>query len=38
MDLGFSEEQEMLRTAARDFLTNECPSELVKQLAEDEKG
>jgi len=38
MDLGFSEEQEMLRTTARDFLTNECPSELVKQLAADEKG
>jgi alkylation response protein AidB-like acyl-CoA dehydrogenase len=38
MDLGFSEEQEMLRTTARDFLTNECPAELVKQLAEDEKG
>jgi alkylation response protein AidB-like acyl-CoA dehydrogenase len=38
MDLGFSEEQEMLRTTARDFLTNECPSELVKELAADEKG
>jgi alkylation response protein AidB-like acyl-CoA dehydrogenase len=38
MDLGFSEEQEMLRTTARDFLTKECPSELVKKLAEDEKG
>ena len=38
MDLGFSEEQEMLRTTARDFLTNECPAELVKQLAENEKG
>jgi len=38
MDLGFSEEQEMLRTTARDFLTNECPADLVKQLAEDEKG
>jgi len=38
MDLGFSEEQEMLRTTARDFLTNECPTSLVKELAEDEKG
>ena len=38
MDLGFSEEQEMLRTTTRDFLTNECPAELVKEMAEDEKG
>jgi alkylation response protein AidB-like acyl-CoA dehydrogenase len=38
MDLGFSEEQEMLRTSARDFLTNECPKDLVRQMAEDEKG
>ena len=38
MDLGFSEEQEMLRTAARDFLTNECPPDLVKEMAEDERG
>ncbi len=38
MDLGFSEEQEMLRTTARDFLDNECPKSLVKEMAEDEKG
>lgn len=38
MDLGFSEEQEMLRTTTRDFLTNECPAELVKEMVEDEKG
>ena len=38
MDLGFTEEQEMLRTSARDFLTNECPKDLVRQMAEDEKG
>jgi alkylation response protein AidB-like acyl-CoA dehydrogenase len=38
MDLGFSEEQEMLRTSTRDFLTNECPKDLVRQMAEDEKG
>jgi len=38
VDLGFSEEQEMLRTTTRDFLTNECPAELVKEMAEDEKG
>ena len=38
MDFGFTQEQEMLRTSARDFLTTECPPELVKELAEDEKG
>ena len=38
MDLGFTEEQEMLRTTARDFLEKECPTTLVKELAEDEKG
>jgi len=38
MDLGFTEEQEMLRTSARDFLEKECPKTLVKELAEDEKG
>lgn len=38
MDLGFSEEQEMLRKTARDFLETECPKSLVKELAEDEQG
>ena len=38
MDLGLSEEQEMLKTTARDFLEKECPTTLVKELAEDEKG
>lgn len=38
MDLGFSEEQEMLRKTARDFLETECPSTLVKEMAEDEQG
>jgi len=38
VNLDFSEEQEMLRTSARDFLTNECPKDLVRQMAEDEKG
>jgi len=38
MDLGFSEEQEMLRTMARDFLANECPKSLVREMEEDEKG
>lgn len=38
MDFGFSEEQEMLRTLARDFLTKECPKTKVRELEKDEKG
>ena len=38
MDLGFSEEQEMLRKTARDFLQTECPTTLVKEMADDEQG
>src|ERR1700680_1374028 len=32
MDFAFSEEQEMLRASARDFLANECPSKVVRKL------
>ncbi len=32
MNLDFSEEQEMLRTSARDFLTKECPQTLARNL------
>jgi alkylation response protein AidB-like acyl-CoA dehydrogenase len=38
MNLDLTEEQEMLRTSARDFLTKECPKSLVRKLEEDEKG
>ncbi len=38
MDLNFTEEQEMLKTMARDFLTDKCPKSLVKEMYEDEKG
>jgi alkylation response protein AidB-like acyl-CoA dehydrogenase len=38
MDLGLSEEQEMLRESARDFLGKECPKQLVRQLDESEEG
>ncbi len=38
MDLGFTEEQEMLRKTARDFLQTECPTTLVKEMADDEQG
>lgn len=38
MDLGLTEQQEMLRKMARDFLTTECPKKLVRDMEEDEKG
>jgi len=38
MDLDFSEEQEMLRKTARDFLANEFPMTLVREMADDERG
>ena len=37
MDIGFTEEQELLRASARRFLENECPSAFVRQrMAEPE--
>ncbi len=38
MDLALTEEQEMLKKWARDFLGNECPAALVRGMEEDEKG
>jgi len=38
MDFALSEEQEMLRNMSRDFLVNECPKSLVREMEEDEKG
>ena len=38
MDLGLSEEQEMLRKMASDFLVTECPKTLVREMEEDERG
>ena len=38
MDLGFTERQELLRNAARDFLERECPEQLVRDMEEDERG
>ena len=38
MDFTLSEEQEMLKTMARDFLTDKCPKKFVKEMEEDEKG
>jgi alkylation response protein AidB-like acyl-CoA dehydrogenase len=38
MDFSFTEEQEMLRKIARDFLATECPKDLVRKMVKDEKG
>jgi alkylation response protein AidB-like acyl-CoA dehydrogenase len=38
MDLGLSEQQEILKTSARDFLQKECPKQLVKQLDDTDEG
>ncbi len=38
MDFAFTEEQELLQRSVRDFLTQECPTTLVRALEEDERG
>ena len=38
MNLDFSEEQEMLRTMARDFIDKECPKTKVRELEDDPQG
>src|SRR5437763_13336438 len=38
MDFGFSEEQEMLRKSARDFLANENPMTYVRRMMEEDRG
>ncbi len=38
MDLRLSEDQELIRSTARDFLKSECPMELVRALEDDPKG
>ena len=38
MNFNLSEEQEMLKTMARDFLADKCPKTLVREMEEDEKG
>lgn len=38
MDYNLSEQQEMLKKIARDFLATECPRSLVRQMAADERG
>ena len=38
MDLELSEQQEMLRKLARDFLATECPKKLVRAMEDDGVG
>ena len=38
MDFALSEEQEMLKKSARDFLSAECPKSLIRKIEEDELG
>ena len=38
MDFSFTEEQDMLRMSAREFLAKECPKAKVREMAKDEKG
>jgi alkylation response protein AidB-like acyl-CoA dehydrogenase len=38
MDFGFSEEQDMLRQSARDFLVKESPMTYVRRMMEDDRG
>jgi alkylation response protein AidB-like acyl-CoA dehydrogenase len=38
LDLDLSEDQKMLRTAARDFLEKECTKQFVREMEQDEKG
>ena len=38
MDFSFTEEQDMLRISARDFLAKECPKARVRDLGKDEIG
>jgi alkylation response protein AidB-like acyl-CoA dehydrogenase len=38
MDFSFTEEQDMLRVLARDFLAKECPKAKVREMDRDERG
>jgi len=38
MKLALTEEQEMLKKAARDFLTDKCPKTFIKEMEESEAG
>ena len=38
MDLGLNEIQQMLKNSAREFLSQECPLTLVREMEEDSRG
>jgi alkylation response protein AidB-like acyl-CoA dehydrogenase len=38
MELGFTKEQKLLRSSARDFLKKECPVSLMREMKTDETG
>jgi alkylation response protein AidB-like acyl-CoA dehydrogenase len=38
MNFSFTEEQDMLRISARDFLAKECPKAKVREMTRDERG
>jgi alkylation response protein AidB-like acyl-CoA dehydrogenase len=38
MDFAYTADQKLIKEAARDFLTKECPSDLVREMEKDEKG
>ena len=38
MDLGLSEVQQMLKSSAQEFLSQECPLTLVREMEEDAQG
>ena len=38
MDFALSEQQEMLKKAASEFLAKECTKKLVREMEKDEKG
>jgi alkylation response protein AidB-like acyl-CoA dehydrogenase len=38
MDIGFSEEQELLRDTARKFLDSECPTQFVRRMMDTESA
>ncbi len=38
MDLGLTQEQEMIKKSAREFLEKECPKSLVRAMEEDPRG
>lgn len=38
MDLAYTEQQKIIMTAARDFLTSQCPKPLVREMEEDNRG